>query len=138
MVFGFRRRLPAAGIAAEAALEAIAREEEEPKVMRLVVVIVAAVVVGGTVSECVREGATLREDLESGGDRISSSSDSTTSLLFLASGRTDIAGGNGGHLRKTRRVVWRATSLMRVQPLAPLAWRLPRVILYGQERHSSL
>lgn len=93
MVFGFRRRLSAAGIVAEAALGAIAREEEEPKVMRLVVVIVAGVVVGGTVSECVREGATLREDLESGGDRISSSSDSTTSLLFLASGRTDIAGG---------------------------------------------
>lgn len=112
----FRRRHLVAGIAAEAALGTISREEEEPEVMRLVVVVVG----GGTVSECVREGTTLREDLESGGDRISSSSDSTTSLLFRASGRTGIAGRNGGHLRKTRRVVWRATSLMRVRPLASL------------------
>lgn len=43
-------------------------------------------------SECVREGATLRE---TGDGNCSSSEESTTSRRFLGSGRTGIAGWEG-------------------------------------------
>lgn len=64
---------------------------------------------------------TLREDLEGGGDRSSSSEDSTTSLLFPGKGRTDIVGGGEEwEPSKGDATCAAATSLMRLVLLARL------------------